>query len=141
MIPYSSLNKKNLILIRQVSDDGFYFEKGNGEEYIYYDDSKSYGRQNWTFLHEVGHCALGHTESMDPDEAEAEANFFAKYAIAPSPLVHRIHPRNSYDVEVTFNLSHEAAEYAFSYYLKWLAYGSRSYTYYEIVLLHQFMVA
>lgn len=74
--PYSSLSEKKRLRVMELSEDGFYFEPGDGTECIYYNDKKSYERQNWTMLHEIGHCASGHTADMDVDEAEAEANFF-----------------------------------------------------------------
>ena len=39
-------------------------------------------------MHEVGHYALGHIKEGDEEEAEAE--FFAKYALAPPPLIHNM---------------------------------------------------
>ena len=43
-------------------------------------------RIRFTIMHEIGHIVLDHTEHSDL--AESEANFFAKYALAPPPLVH-----------------------------------------------------
>ena len=141
LIPYSTLSEKKWKAAMQCSEDGFYFSPGNGTEYIYYNDSKSYERQNWTFLHELVHCVLGHHEGMDPDEAEAEANFFAKYAIAPPVLVQRFHPKESEDIEVVFRLSHKAALDTYEYYKKWLIFSGRGYTSYEMDLLNQFKAA
>ena len=141
VIPYSALSKRKLRKARKISPDGFYLEPGDGKEYIYYDDTSGYERSNMTILHEIGHCVLGHNDSTDPEEAEAEANFFAKYAIAPPPLVHRFKPATPKDIKEHFFISYEAACNALSYYRKWLQYGKLDYTDYEIVLLRQVAIA
>lgn len=91
-----------------------------------------------TILHEIGHAVLGHNENTDDDIAEAEAAFFAKYAVAPPPLIDKIKPNDPQKIENIFHISYEAATYAFSYYYKWLVYGNKNYTDYEIKLLHLF---
>lgn len=141
IVPYSGLSRAKRELAEKTSQDGFYLEPGDGKEYIFYNDTRGYERSNMTILHEIGHCVLGHSDSMDPDEAEAEANFFAKYAIAPPPLVHRIKPTSPIDILVHFYISYEAACNAYSYYHKWLAYSGNGYAAYEIALLLQFPVA
>lgn len=120
LISYSSLSQEKLIVAYKQSEDGFYCEPGNGKEYIVYNDVQGYERTNMTILHEIGHCVLGHPEDMDSDEAEAEATFFAKYAAAPPPLIHKIKPTCPQDIADFFNISKEASKIAFSYYHKWL---------------------
>lgn len=90
-----------------------------------------------SILHEIGHAVLGHKETGG-DIAEAEANFFAKYAAAPPPLVHTIQPQGPEDIYHIFNISYEAACYAYNYYLKWLHYGGEFYTSYENQIIEQF---
>lgn len=137
LIPYSSLSPKKLAAARRVSNDGFYFEPGDGKEYIYYNDSIGYERSNMTILHEIGHCVLGHYDGMDQEEAEAEAKFFAKYAVAPPPLVHMINPACPDDIGLAFGISYIASVYAFAYYHKWLLKHHRigNYSKYEQRLL------
>lgn len=137
VIPYSGLKREKRREVVKISPDGFYLEPGDGKEYIYYDDTKGYERANMTILHEIGHCVLGHNEDTDPDVAEAEANFFAKYAIAPPPLVHRISPSLPEDIQRYFCISYEAACNVLNYYYKWLYYGGNCYTAYERRLLRQ----
>lgn len=142
VVPYSALSKKKRQAAMTISSDGFYCEPGDGQEYIYYNDvCISYERINMTILHEVGHCALGHDGNTDPDIAEAEAGFFAKYAIAPPPLVHKIRPTCAADISRIFLISSEAASNAYAYYRKWLLCGPDDYTSYELVLLGQFEAA
>ena len=101
----------------KISEDGFYLESV-GKEYIYYNDiDRSYARQNMTILHEIGHCVLDHKGHSRHEEDEA--NFFAKYAIAPPVLVHRIGAKSPKDIYKNFDISFEAAIYAYKYYLLW----------------------
>lgn len=139
LIPYSSLSKAKLKAAIRISPDGFYMESLSGEDLIYYNDTfstDSYERINMTILHEIGHCVLDHQGKSEIEELEAR--FFAKYAVAPPPLVHRIKPKQPEEIAKAFNISREAACYAFEYYKKWLTYGGKEYTEYEIRILELF---
>ena len=117
LIAYSGLSEKKLQYALLVSEDGFFLEK-DGREYIFYNDiDRSYERQNWTILHEIGHIVLDHTGHSEHEEDEA--NFFAKYAIAPPILVHKIGATSAYEIYMAFDISMTAAEYAYEYYLIW----------------------
>lgn len=117
MIPYTSLNRIQLNEAIKTSNDGFFVEL-NGEEYILYNNELSYERQNWTILHEIGHIVLDHQGRSEKEEYEAD--FFAKFAIAPPVLIHELQLNSVDEVYKYFNISHEAAVYAFDYYCKWL---------------------
>ena len=54
-------------------------------------------------------------------EMTSEANFFAKYAIAPPVLVHKIGAECPQDIYEVFDISFEAAVYAYEYYCAWKA--------------------
>lgn len=136
VLPYSSIFASKRWLLLKKSEDGFSVEKTSGEWYIYYNDSKSYGRINNTIMHEIGHIILDHTE--DSELAEKEVKFFAKYALVPPVLVHKLKLDNAMDIASIFNVSIQAAYYAYSYYKKWLQHGSSDYTNYEITLLYLF---
>lgn len=138
-IPYSAINESKDWLLLKKSEDGFSVEKSIGEWYIYYNDKKDYGRINNTIMHEIGHIVLDHSE--DSELAEKEVRFFAKYALVPPVLVHKLKLNNPNDIANTFNISFEAACYALSYYNKWLQYGSYKYTKYELTLLNLFKIA
>ena len=117
LIAYSGLDKKKAEAAMKVSEDGFLIEK-EGNDYIFYNDvDRSYERQNWTILHEIGHIVLDHTGYSDLEEDEA--NFFAKYAIAPPVLIHEIGAKTFVDIYDAFDISMEAALYAFNYYQRW----------------------
>ena len=135
-ISYSSLTKRKLKAAMKTSEDGFFLE-AEGHEYIFYNDiDRSYERQNWTILHEIGHVVLDHNGHGDREEAEAD--FFAKYAIAPPVLIHKIKADSVQDIYDAFDISLEAAEYAFDYYRKWRRWhlAAGKYTDYENALLH-----
>ena len=140
IVPYSSLNADKLEWACKISLDGFYYEDNEtefGVEKIYYNDIDwSYNKQNMTILHEIGHCVLDHT-GENPDREEYEAKFFAKYMIAPPVLVDKIDPSCPEDIMKFFDVTFEAANYAYNYYHCWkrfhYAYGD--YTSYERKLL------
>lgn len=136
IIPYSSIPKSKRWLLLKKSEDGFSVEKSAGKWYIFYNDNKAYGRINNTIMHEIGHIALDHTE--DSELAEKEVKFFAKYALVPPVLIHKLQLDNPQDIADKFDVSYEAACYAYSYYQKWLQYGTVNYRDYELTLLELF---
>ena len=138
IIPYSSKSEEKRHLMMLESEDGFSAKK-DGVWYVFYNDSKNYGRINNTLTHECGHIVLDHSE--ESELAEAEAKFFAKYAIAPPVLIHELGLKNPTEVYNRFDISLEAAGYAYSYYRKWLTYGNKNYTNYELRLLQLFREA
>ena len=138
VVPYSSKPQEAQILMKQRSEDGFVAMR-EGVWYIFYNDRKRYDRLNNTLVHECGHIILDHTE--ESELAEAEAKFFAKYALAPPPLIHKLELKTAIEVHNAFDISLQAAEYALDYYHKWLTYGNKDYTVYEQRLLQLFKEA
>lgn len=136
VIPYSYFSEEKQKLLLKRSEDGFFVEKTDNEFYIYYNDTKNYGRVNNTILHEIGHIVLEHTE--ESELAEAEVNFFAKYALVPPVLVHKLEINSPDRIAELFDVSTQASCYAFNYYKKWLKYGSENYTDYEMKLIGLF---
>ena len=72
---------------------------------------------------------------------EAEANLFAKYSIAPVPLIHVLKLQDGYDVARVFVTTDDAGYNCYSYYQKWLQFGPQNYTDFEIRLLRLFKIA
>lgn len=132
VIPYSSKNEQTQEMCYKESEDGFSIFK-NGKWHIFYNDKKKYGRINNTLLHEIGHVVLDHTE--DSELAEKEVNFFAKYALVPPVLVHKLRVSTPEEICRIFDVSYEAACYALEYYNKWLLYGGKTFKPYEEQLL------
>lgn len=128
--PYSSCpDLFRLALKGAVPEDGFKATVLRGSRYttvIFYNDTMSRQRIRFTILHEIGHIVLGHKQSSEL--AEAEASFFAKYAIAPPVLVNYIRPSDYVDIANAFDISLECAYYSMDYYGKWLRF---SYGYYD----------
>lgn len=140
IVPYSSLEMDKREAAIRISKDGFSFEPMPGKWLIYYNDEMgNYERVNRTIMHEIGHYALGHTKTGSIEEAEA--NFFAKYALTPPPLVHTLGVViNVTSIKRAFRVSHRAASYAYKYYKRWLN-ADDEYTDYELQLLQLFKVA
>lgn len=138
IVPYSSKPENVRQQMMLESEDGFSVKRA-GVWHIFYNDEKSYGRINNTLTHECGHIVLDHTE--ESELAEAEAKFFAKYALAPPVLIHKLKINDPYQIYERFDISFEAAVYVFSYYQKWLRYGREDYTDYETRLLQLFKEA
>lgn len=119
LIPYSALTETQQKLAREKCPDGYVVETNDGRELIYYNDIDwSYEHQNWTILHEIGHIVLDH-RGIDQEKEEDEADFFAKYAIAPPILVHKIGAESPLDIYENFDISLEASIYAYHYYKSW----------------------
>lgn len=138
LIPYSAYSSSGQNLMLKLSEDGFSIKK-SGYWYIYYNDSMPYDRINFTIMHEIGHIYLGHLE--ESDIANAEANFFAKFALAPPVLIHKFGLDSPFEVAERFAISGEAANYAFNYYPKWLNFSGNHYTDYEVKLCKIFGIA
>lgn len=135
VIPYSVYPESTQLLMLKKSEDGFSVEKNIGEWSIFFNDDRPYGRINHTMMHEIAHIILDHTE--DSELAEKEVKFFAKYALVPPVLVHKLKLHKPEDVARIFGVSLEAAGYALGYYEKRLAYGDKGFTPYEIITLVQ----
>lgn len=148
LVPYSCLPDHALRLAMQYSPDGFstIYHNPNTrmyEWYIFYNDYNCFQRQRWTIFHEIGHIYLGHFEDdfMTYEEKESEANFFAKYSIAPPPLINITDCKSPSDIADNFYVSGEASVYIFTYFQKWKNYGPLEYEPFEIKMLEQFHVA
>lgn len=139
VIPYSAYSERIQKLMLEESKDGF-VAINNGKFCICYnDETNNSGRINNTIMHEIGHVVLEH--SQDSKLAEKEVKFFAKYALAPPVLVHKLELKDEYSISKAFDISFKAARYALAYYNKWLVYGDRNYTSYELKILELFKEA
>lgn len=96
------------------------------------ENHNNYGRQRWTFLHEIGHILCGHPKKAALEllaendifensnkEFESEADYFAATVAAPFPLFDILNVKTVADVQSKFGLSAEASLYRFTQYLKW----------------------
>lgn len=145
--PYSSLSPDYLLKASTISTDGYSLVEvnqstGMNQYVIYYNDlSGNRGRMRWTVFHEIGHIYLGHHDNEDDslsDIEEAEADFFAKYAIANPPLVNISHCERPEDIETKFDTSREASLNLYEYYMKWKNFGPRDYLPFEEKIIERF---
>ena len=112
LVAYSTLSSKKKAEILKISSDGFsYFDNTNWKGYIIYynDEGVSEQRQRFTIMHEIGHIVLEHNEDTIYELAESEANFFARNALAPIPIVLIKEIVDKFEVSDTFNISLECA--------------------------------
>jgi hypothetical protein len=147
--PYSSLDWDDYFEALGKSEEGYSTVEqdpatGMNRYVIYYND-QNHGIRNirWTVFHEIGHCYLGHHDNPPGNEQweEAEANFFAKYAMCPPPLLYGAACNCPQDVYDKFFASNKFSYYAFDYFQTWLYRGQRGYQPFEIQLLKQFHFA
>lgn len=147
--PYSSLGPAGYQTALSIDPDGFSRVELNQEtqmyQYvIYYNDFANPGRMRWTILHEIGHIYLGHHDNhfnINQAMEEAEADFFAKYSIAPPPLINVAKCECPMDIYNTFKVSRQASSYLFDYFTKWKKYGPMDYEPFEIEMLVLFNAA
>jgi len=111
---YSSLSRKKQEHCLLVSEEAFTLKNE-----IYYNDKILDKRIRFSLIHELGHIMLNHKENRSEAE-EREANFFATNLLAPRIVIHYSGCKNLADVIKRFDLSEEAAGYAFSDYKYWL---------------------
>ena len=146
---YSELDCVAYLEATAESDDGFSRVEqdpvtGMYRYVIYYND-EGHGIRNirWTMFHEIGHIYLGHHDNPAGNEQleEDEANFFAKYSIAPPPLINATNCTDPVDVYMTFLVSDQASGFVFDYFQKWLNFGPRMYQPYELKMLSLFHLA
>lgn len=117
LVPYSQMNRELQTLLRSKKMFGASGRTLKGAYKIFYDDSNCEARQRFTVMHEIGHIHLQHKE--DSMYAEKCANYFASYALAPSPMINRYGCGDYLDVALRFNISEESAIYAFDRGMRW----------------------
>ncbi len=144
--PYSTLGFVDYLAALEESSEGYSKVEtdattGMNIYVIYYNDmDHCIGNIRWTVFHEIGHIYLGHHDNPPGNEQteEDEANFFAKYAMCPPPLLNATECRCPQDVLDKFNTSGQFSGFAFEYFQNWLVNGPRNYLPYEIEMLKLF---
>ena len=147
--PYSKLSVDEFLDAFDISVEGYSKvemnpETGMWQYVIYYNDMHfDLNHQRFSVFHEIAHCYLGHHDEKESEETdnieEAEANFFAKYAMAPPPLINHYRERVCPAlIQERFQTSYEEAGYEYEYYQKWMEFGPREYTPVEYHMLARF---
>ncbi len=124
LTPYSALKKSTLAKMNSITKndelkDGFsiILKEPDSEGYIaytYYNDDENtiyaYERENFTIAHEIKHVVYDETNPTDAEEAEA--NHFARFLLAPTPLLIIGKYETITDIQNKFGLTKSAASNA-----------------------------
>lgn len=110
---YSSQSSKKRQGCFIISNDAFTLKNT-----VFYNDEMLSGRIRFSLMHELGHHVLNH-EAPRTQQHENEANYFASHILAPRMAIHYAKCKNLNDVSKVFEMTHEAADYAFQDYRRW----------------------
>lgn len=137
LVPFSKFNKENRPECVDEKNDAFSFYVPELKNYvIVYNDNKSLPRIRFTLMHELGHIDLGH--KSESELAKKMADYYAGYALAPSPLIGKNIFDKTFEITSFFWISMECAEACMHRYQNWQLYGGRDLKDYEIDLINLF---
>lgn len=137
LIPFSKFDNFNRPKVIDDNNDAFSFYAPELKtNIIVYNDDKPLSRIRFTLMHEVGHIDLGH--KGESDLARRMADYYAGYALAPSPLIGKFASEEIHDIISTFGVSSECADICSCRYQNWKQYGGRCLKDYEIQLINIF---
>ena len=137
LLPFSKFNSFNYPDVMDDNNDAFSFYSPELKTYIIvYNDNKPLQRIRFTLMHELGHIDLGH--KGESELARKMADYYAGYALAPSPLIGFFASDEIFDIISTFWVSLECAEVCSLRYKNWKQFGGRHYKDYELQLLNLF---
>ena len=136
MTPFSKLTAEQLNKIKFCEGEVIMFGI-NDKIYMFYNDMDFYEtRQRFSMFHEIGHIVLGHR--CESELAKSEADFFARYAIAPIPIVDKLNCNNIVDLCKIFNISIDCAVNVLRNYENWIRLRQGNLKSYEKDLLELF---
>ena len=116
--PFSSFDRAaRLIFLKMDLDGTNYFDPDLQTFVICYDDRKGYERIRFTLMHEIGHIDMGHRE--ESELARKVADYYAAYALAPSPIIDLMECEDYMDVSKAFNVSQICADICFQRFTNW----------------------
>lgn len=139
VVSYSKLPVKLAAHMRAIGLDAITIRPENFDStrtVIYYDDAPSIPRQRirFTLAHEVGHLILQHPGTGD-EVYEAEAHNFARYLLAPDPLVIRDSKFVPEIIQCDFDISYSCARVVCERSANRKRWGSSDLTDYERAIL------
>ena len=136
-MPFSKLDKFNCPEVIDNNNDAFSFYMPELKNYIIvYNDDKPLPRIRFTLMHEIGHISLGH--KGESDLARRMADYYAGYALAPSPLIEKYTSEKIYKMVSVFDISAECADVCCYRYQNWKQYAGKHLKDYEIRLINLF---
>ncbi len=137
LVPFSKFGQDSRPDCIDENNDAFSFYVPELKNYvIVYNDNKSLPRIRFTLMHELGHIDLGH--KGESDLSKKMADYYAGYALAPSPLIGKNIFDNTFEITSFFWISMECADACLHRYQNWQLYGGRDLKDYEIKLLSLF---
>ncbi len=124
LVPYSKLRYDIASSLKQKGINGASFYNAVlNKSFIYYNDICVGEFQRFTIMHEIGHILSGHKE--ESELARKMANYFAAYALAPSPLIDYYECEDYMALVDVFAVSPQCASLCFDRYLRWKEYGGK----------------
>lgn len=137
-IPFSQIKRPIVTTISSDEEnDAFsFFSPKHNTFIIVYDDEKPLIRLRFTLMHEIGHILLGH--KCESELAKKEADYFAAYALAPSPLIFRFTDGETNTIKSIFWISNQCAEICSSRFNNWITYGGCKLKNYEERIINLF---
>lgn len=137
LIPFSKFKPYNRTNCIDEDNDAFsFYDPKTKTQIIVYNDEKPLNRIRFTLMHEVGHIELGH--KCESDLARKMADYYAGYALAPSPLIGKYASENNFDISSKFWVSSECAEVCSRRYQNWKQHCKKNLKDYEIRLINLF---
>lgn len=137
LVPFSRFEKGTCPECVNENNDAFSFYYPQIKTYIIvYNDDKPLRRIRFTLMHEIGHIDLGH--KGESELARKMADYYAAYALAPSPLIGEFASEERADIVATFEVSLDCADRCSKRYLNWQQYSGRYLKDYEIEMISLF---
>lgn len=134
---YSEFKPTETIVLLNGSDEGMSCYGCDSKRFlIVYNDSKIKTRIRFTIAHEIGHIVLGHKESNE--ETESEANFFARQLLVPPCVLLFKHITDFLVISNMFDVSTEVALNAINAIENRISFKHLTLANYEIDLLKHF---
>ncbi len=142
---FSEINDPDMIdFLGNTSDgsrDGLSFYDTNRKTFVIWIndlDSSFKPREKFTIMHEIGHIRMNHRHSSPL--AETIANYYAAYALVPSPLPSMLNCNSCIGILDNFDVSMECACYSETRCMNWEQYSGELKTY-EIELIKYYREA
>ncbi len=136
-LKYSEFIADERIKIISSSNDGMSLYSYSLKSYfILYNDNMDINRIRFTIAHEIGHIALGHEESND--ETESEADYFARHLLVPMSIIIFNEITDYMSITIMFEVSKTVAGNVISHVAKRIDSGHEKLEDYEIELLKHF---
>lgn len=124
LVPFSRFKKGTCPESVNKDNDAFSFcHPDLKTSVIVFNDDKPLRRMRFTLMHEIGHIDLGH--KCESDLARKMADYYAGYALAPSPLIGKFASAKKDDIVAAFAVSPDCADMCSKRYQNWKLHGGK----------------